>query len=239
MKIHRFFVKHKLEDLPEIYITDLDIIHQIKDVLRLKKGDSVCLFDGSGIEYFGKVKIIMKKESIISKEKIKSFSNNSKICLPVGMVKIKLSPSLIKKDKLEWVYQKATEIGVFSLNPIISERTEKQKINKERLGKIVKEASEQSGKIFIPEINEPQGLEDFLKENRENIYALDLCETKIDVSQMKGFDEVTILIGPEGGWGEKDLENFEKYNVKRISLGEQILRAETASIAASSLLLLG
>jgi 16S rRNA (uracil1498-N3)-methyltransferase len=200
-------------------------------VLRLKKGDPVDIFDGQGKLVSGRIKEVMKKVSIISEESL-NFSSTG------YTHKIHIAPALIKKDKFEWVVQKCTEIGVGSFFPIISERTEKMKINKDRLQKIIIEASEQSGKVLIPELHDTIALEDFLKQNQKNLFVLDFCETPIDVSQIKNLDEATFLIGPEGGWGESDQVLFEKYNVKKISLGNSILRAETASIAVASLTLL-
>lgn len=236
MKTHRFFIKQKIKDTPEITITDPGIIHQLKHVLRLQPGDPIILLDGTGIEYHSRIKVLLKKESIFSKEKIKNVGND------LGL-KINLASAMIKKDKYEWVLQKCTELGVYSFSPIISERTEKIKLNLDRADIIIKEAAEQSEKNTLPTIHEPVSLGYFLDNavtnNMKNIYALDLCETKIDVSHMKSLSEVTLLIGPEGGWGEEDKKLFEKYSIKMVSLGEQILRAETANIAVSSLLLLG
>jgi len=236
MKTHRFFIEQKIEDTPEIIIANPNIIHQMKNVLRLQPGDPIILLDGTGIEYHAKVKVLLKKESIFSKEKIKKVDEN------LGL-KLDLVPAIIKKDKYEWVLQKCTEIGVNSFSPVISERTEKTKVNMSRAEVIVKEAAEQSERNTLPIIKEPVSLEKFLENmvenNMQNIYVLDFCETKIDVSHLKSQSSVTLLIGPEGGWGEEDIKLFDKYSVKRISLGEQILRAETASVAVSSLLMLG
>jgi 16S rRNA (uracil1498-N3)-methyltransferase len=230
MKTHRFFIK-KIEEGPEINITDPDVLHQMHHVLRLKKGDPVDIFDGQGKHISGRIKEVLKKYSIISAESLKFSSTGY-------THKIHIAPALIKKDKFEWVVQKCTEIGVESFSPIISERTEKMKINEDRLQKIIIEACEQSGKVLIPKLYEPTNIEDFLKQNQKNLFALDFCETLIDVSQIKSLHEATFLIGPEGGWGESDQVLFEKYNVKKISLGNSILRAETASIAIASIVLL-
>jgi len=239
MKIHRFYIKEKIGNSAEITLSDPELIHQIKNVLRLKVSETIQLFDDFGdeldakIEKFESDSILVsggKKES--SKVILNSKSRSSK-------VKIKLALAVIKKDKYEWVAQKCTEIGVVSFIPIISERTEKMNLNKERLEKIIKEAAEQSDKNYLATLVEPIKLEDFLAEKHDNVFALDFCETLIDVSQIKELEEATFLVGPEGGWGESDLELFEKYNVPLVSLGEQVLRAETAAVAVASLTLLG
>ncbi len=235
-KVPRFFINQPIKESDqEISISDFDINHQIRDVLRLKKGDKIILLDGLGKAFFGKVKIFLKKNSIFSKEKLKSISTGYQ-------QSVKLSPAVLKKDKFEYLIQKCTEIGVESFHPIISERTEKTNLNFERLNKIAKEASEQSERYFLPKINLIKTLEEFLIENQKekNIFALQFNSKKIKISDFKKKKEsVIFLIGPEGGWGEKDLKLFEKYKVEKISLGEQILRAETASISVASLILLG
>lgn len=232
MKKHRFFINQNIENISEITLTDPVVIHQMKNVLRLQIGDPVIFLNGTDNEYHSRVKVISKKESIFSVEEIKKIDIQED-------KKINLAPALLKKDKFEWVLQKCTELGVHSFSPIISERTEKTKLNIDRGNIIMKEAAEQSGRVTLPILNEPISLEEFLQKRKENIYVLDFCETKIDVSHLKTLNEVTVLIGPEGGWGENDIKLFDEYSVKRISLGEQVLRAETASVAVSSLILLG
>lgn len=235
MKTHRFFVDQLLEDKDEIRITKDAVIHQMKDVLRLRVGDPVILLDGTGIEYHGRVKILIKKESIISKEKIKSFSNKNKI----NKIQVHLFASLIKKDKFEWVLQKATEIGVSRITPFISTRTEKQKIDMSRADKIIREASEQSERIDIPFLDEPVSLAHALNAAESIPIILDMDAPLIDVNQLRETNSIAIFIGPEGGWDAKDKILFDKKKVQYASLGTNVLRAETASVAAASLLLLG
>lgn len=236
MKTHRFFVNQNIENFPEITIADPVVIHQMKNVLRLQIGDPVIFLNGTDSEYHSKVKVISKKESIFSVEEIKKVDTKVE-------QKINLVPALLKKDKFEWVLQKCTELGVKSFSPIISERTEKTKLNLDRGNIIIKEAAEQSERATLPTLNEPVFLEEFLKKETknsiQNIYVLDFCETKIDVSHIKTLNEVTVLIGPEGGWGEGDKKLFEQYEIKIVSLGDRVLRAETASVGVASLISLG
>ena len=229
-KAPRFFIAEKIydESLSEnkLIISDEKIIHQIKNVLRKKEGESVVILDGRGSEFFGTIFELSKKEIKIEKDKINFY----------------------EKDNFEFVMQKCTEIGVKNFQPIISERTEKDNLNFERLEKITKEASEQSEKIFLPEIFQTKKLEEFLIEKTNNlsnesnfkIFALEFSFKKYEFSKFRKITgEIIFLIGPEGGWGEEDLKLFEKFNVEKVSLGSQILRAETASISLATLLLLG
>jgi 16S rRNA (uracil1498-N3)-methyltransferase len=236
----RFFIEEDLNQ-EEILLKDKNIIHQIQKVLRKKVGDEIILLDGKGIEFFGEIKEISKKEILISK--IKNNFYESEGVVKNKKQKIILAPSILKKDNFELVIQKCTEIGINNFQPIISERTEKNNLNFERLEKISREASEQSEKIFLPKILETKTIEEFLSEEKEKgdkIFALQFGSPKISKEEIENISEgIIFLVGPEGGWGESDLELFEKFNVQKISLGQQILRAETASISLSSILLLG
>lgn len=232
MKTHRFFVEENLENDGDITITNHTLIHQMRDVLRLRVGDPVILLDGKGNMLHGRVKVLMKKSSIISKE-------NMKKNLIFSKIKIKLCASLIKKDKFEWILQKATEIGVTEFQPVVSVRTEKQNLNMDRADKIVREAAEQSERLDLPTVSQPKSLEEVLEECETNSIALHMEGEKLNVSQFKDGQELCVFVGPEGGWDEKDMDLFKRHNVKIVSLGDQVLRAETASLAATALLLLG
>ncbi|MCB9805764.1 16S rRNA (uracil(1498)-N(3))-methyltransferase [Candidatus Nomurabacteria bacterium] len=236
MKTHRLFIDQKIEENQEITLTNPQVIHQVRDVLRLKKGDSLILLDGSNKEFLAKVKIIMKSKLVFE---VDVAGRRGRSTWQVDRPSVKLFISMIKKDKIEWVLQKCTEIGVDEFHPIISERTEKAKINVERAEKIIKEASEQSERTTLAKLFEIETLENVLQGCETPIYVLHMSGELVDLSQLKSKKEISILVGPEGGWGEKDLKLFEKYNVKIISLGDQVLRAETASVAVSSLVLLG
>lgn len=237
MKIHRFFIDQKIENQEEISLTNPELLHQMNKVLRLKEGDAVVLLDGSGKEFHGKIGIITKQVSSIYKENV-TLSTDEKD------VAVKLCPAILKKDKFEWVIQKVTEIGVNQVIPIISERTEKVGLNIERLKKISLEACEQSERSTIMDIAEPQTFEDFLKnKNNAEIFVLDFDGEIFDkekiISDKNSNKEIFVLIGPEGGWTNEERKYFAEKKIKSISLGKNILRGETASVAVATLLLLG
>ena len=224
MKIHRFFVGQIEERDGDLIVSDVDVIHQIKNVLRLQKEDSVVLLDGSGKEFFARVKIILKSESIFSKIKIKSN--------PQDIHKTNLYFSIPKKDKAEWVLQKGTELGANNFFPVISDRTEKINLKSERARIIIKEAAEQSEKVFLPTFHEPVKLNEAVKGlNSEETFYLELGVEKIDIQNLKDKMSLNIFVGPEGGWSEKDKDIFSQYKIKAYSLGDFVLRAETASVA--------
>ena len=134
--------------------------------------------------------------------------------------------------------QKATELGITKFLPIIFDRTIVRKINKERLEKVIIEATEQSNRINVPAIEEPQSLNLFLKNNDTDLIFTDLNSEnkKIDLNQLTS-NPTCIIIGPEGDFSEKEREEILKYKgVQSIKINENILRSETAVISAISII---
>jgi 16S rRNA (uracil1498-N3)-methyltransferase len=144
--------------------------------------------------------------------------------------------AVLKKENFELVVQKATEIGVAKIVPVITERTVKLGINMERLHKIIVEACEQSGRGFLPEIVEPMKLEFALKgaeSNDANLF-FHFSKTKISASD-KISGQVGLFVGPEGGWSDEEVNLAKDHNCKIVSFGDNVFRAETAAIIASYL----
>ncbi len=231
MRLHRFYI-NKIIDNEEVVIDDDRLIHQWRNVFRFNVGGEVILFDGSGFEYDCLIEKINNKEAIlriVAKRK--------------GVVpdrEVILYQSLIKKDKMEWVVEKATELGVSKIVPIISERSEKKGFNIERAQKIAIEASEQCGRADVPTVEGTQKIE----------YVMENCGGEIIIFDPRGLsmnheseifnhendfrNSVSIFIGPEGGWTEKEIERFKQVDAKILSLGNLTLKAETAVIVAIS-----
>ncbi len=231
MKLQRFFIENELSEGREVIITDADFVHQVFHVFRKKVGDEIILLDNSGFEFLSEIISLNKKEvnaKVLNKKPVENICNNEVV----------LFASLIKKDKFEWVLEKCTELGVSKFVPVISERSEKKGLNIERARKIIKEASEQSERGFMSEICEPLTLGEALEGLDYKAIALHLSGEVFEDKNLKDTAKLGIFIGPEGGWGEKDLELFEKYNIPLVTLGPQVLRAETASVAVSAKLLL-
>jgi 16S rRNA (uracil1498-N3)-methyltransferase len=230
MRLHRFYINQKIGK--EIRIEDRELLHQWQKVFRLKASDRVIVFNGGNSEYEGYFKILAKNEAVIVIDKEREVKNLNKIELHIFQ-------SIIKKDNFEFVVEKCTEIGVTAFHPIISERSEKKDLNIERLNKIAKEAAEQSGKTKLPAIFTPESLVKTIKAFDGELFALDFdgadfSKTFLTIKEGK----VGILIGPEGGWSDNEKMVFEEMGINSFSLGLQILRAETAAIAASALILI-
>jgi 16S rRNA (uracil1498-N3)-methyltransferase len=236
MRLHRFFIEEYLKNKKEVALYDDELIHQWKDVFRLNAGDKVILLDNTEYEYLSEFKTLAK-----GKAELKIIESN--VSLNIPKKEIWLLASVIKKDNFEWVLEKCTEIGVSHFIPVLSDRTEKKDINLERAHKIVKEASEQSGRGKLPMVYEPMTLKDALEEKQaESFIAFDQTGDFLDTStrdDIRGSENsLGIIIGPEGGWSSNELKLFESKNIPIYSIGVQVLRAETAAIAVSSLLLL-
>ncbi len=234
MKIHRFFLNNPLGE--EIVIKEKQLLHQWNNVLKFKIDENLILFDGKEkFDYVYTIKNINKWEVKLSlKEKNKNLSQKEEKGI------LNLYVSLIKKDNLDLILEKCTEIGVSEFTPIISDRVEKKNIasfNKERAEKLIIEATEQAGWGNIPILNKEEKLEEFLTSIKnsgeiEKVVILDITE-KENKQINNNIDKLYVLIGPEGGWTDNERDLFKKYNLKTISFGKNILRAETAAIIAS------
>ena len=207
--------------------------HYLSKVMRIKIGENFSLFNDNG-EWSAKVKNISKGlvEFIVIK-KLRQEENPREIWLA-------FSP--IKSNYLNFMMQKATELGITKFIPIIFERTIVRKINNERLKKIIIEATEQSNRINIPEIKNLKNLSEFLKNfpDNGNLIFCDINsrKEKIDtVLSKKRKGAICILIGPEGDFSE--IERQSIIDIKQstaLSLAHNILRSETAAIAAISII---
>ncbi len=235
MRLHRFFVgdiiNSFIKEGDRFDISDSDLVHQWKKVFRLKTGDNVILFDGSGFEYVCKIENMSKDSVEISTgtaKKIDPLEREVWVCM-----------SVIKKDNFEWVVEKCTELGVSHFLPIIADRSEKKDLNMDRLKKIAKEASEQCGRGDVPKIHEIITLEEsFLYDLPQEKFFFDLNGSDLSEKDLKDKKPVAIFIGPEGGWSEKEVSFFKSKNIETKILGKRVLRAETAAISATSLFLL-
>ena len=226
MRLHRFYIREKIGSKTTLTISYPEFINQWKRVFRLTPGNDVILFDNSGFDFFAKIHEYGHGTVTLS-----IFKSQENTILPSR--EIYLFASLIKKDNFEWITEKAVELGVSHIIPIISERSEKKNLNIERLEKIIIEASEQSGRGTIPILHEIMDLKSSLI-NFTHIKSIawDIDSTKF-VSQ-DIVDSTGAYIGPEGGWSSQEREFFKQHAVKIRSLGPQILRAETAVVAVLS-----
>ena len=202
--------------------------HYLNKVMRVKENEVFSLFNSNG-EWEAKILKISKSivEFQITKQ-IRQKENNKELWLA-------FSP--IKSNYQNFMIQKATELGVTKFLPIIFDRTVVRKMNKERLEKIIIEASEQSNRINLPTIEDAQNLKSFLKNNLMDLIFTDLNSDnqKIDKSKLTN-KPVCIIIGPEGDFSETEREEILDFKgVQPVKINENILRSETAVISAISI----
>ena len=219
---------------------DLDLIlekedaHYLTNVMRLREGDNVFLFNSKDGEFKGEIISSDKKNTKV--KLISKIENRNK---PGN---ISLIFSLIKSSKLDYLIQKCTEVGVRSFFPVISEKSVAKNLNIQRIERIIKESCEQSNQLYLPAIHAVEKLEKKLKSFDKNsiVFFADINSSnqKIDdVIKSNKNCEFYLLVGPEGDFSlkERDLLNSMS-NCIPISLGQNILRSETAAVVGLTIL---
>jgi len=232
MRLHRFFVEERIAPDIRLSIKDPKLLHQWQHVLRLKVGNEVILFDGFGMDHRCELASLDKKEAIcLVRESIKNAVAPTQ--------QFFLFASLIKKERFEWLLEKATELGVAQIRPIIADRSEVKAFNLKRAEDIVREAAEQSGRGSLPALYEPMELQNAFKEYYYfTSIAFDPYGKPFRKKEWAEAQKVGAFIGPEGGWSARELELFRERKISVYSLGTSTLRAETAAVAVTALLLL-
>ncbi len=202
--------------------------HYVSKVMRIKENEVFSLFNNSG-EWEAKILNISKS--------IVEFNVTKQLRQKENTKELWLAFSPIKSNYFNFMIQKATELGVTKFLPVIFERTIVRKINKERLEKIIIEATEQSNRITVPIIEEPQSLKNFLSNDLDLIFTdLNTVNTKIDLTKLTT-KPTCVIIGPEGDFSEEEREEILKFSgVQPIKINENILRSETAVISALSII---
>jgi 16S rRNA (uracil1498-N3)-methyltransferase len=229
VRLHRFYTGSELPLEHYVELTDQRLLDQWNKVLRFRPGQEVVLFDGLEHERLYAVNQLTK--AVAKLELITDFERK----LPSRNVY--LFWSLLKKDKNDWVLQKATELGVSHFVPLLAERSEKTGFNSERAEKIVMEAAEQCGRSDLPKIREPILLQSALHEYAGKL-PLFVCEQhELTKAKTPNYKDVGVLVGPEGGWSDAEKQLFLSQEVGRLPLGDFTLRAETAAVVASAKLL--
>ena len=229
--MHRFYVPDKLS-IGETSIESLQIVHQLTKVLRIKPGETVIFFDGSGFDYIAEI-VLYAQESMRVRI-VEKIANQRE--LPVQII---ICSALIKKDLMEWALEKGTEIGATRFVSLITERTLSRDMNVERGRKIIKEAAEQSGRAVVPDLSGTRTFDECLSEcETENGLAIvfhadpeaaDLKKIQT-VLKKKGVAPIYLFIGPEGGFTDDEIVRAKEAGACIATLFPTTLRAETASV---------
>lgn len=244
MTSNRFSIKQSNIRSSSVFL-DGEEHHHLSKVARIKPREKVWLFDERGTNYLARVEEITQERTrlaILERQ-----------VTPEPRVKITLAQALIKSKKMDSILQKATELGATTIIPVITTRTvvritERAEKKLERWQKIINAAAKQSKISFLPSIFSPVTLEKLVKE-RDEAKKLVLSENKGKYLRdilIRGSDSgvereeppssVLILVGPEGGWTSEEEEYILDHGYEAVSLGRQVLRAETASLSCLAMI---
>lgn len=224
----QLFYNPTLSESSNTFSFDKEESKHIVKVLRKKDGD--ILFVTNGLGYLFETQIILASDNKCTVEIINfSKKENPKFHLHLAVAPTKMN------DRFEWFLEKATEIGIQEITPIICDRSERKVINKERFEKIILSAMKQSNELFLPKLNPAVSFNDFIKKEKSGQIFIAHCEEtdkKTLKSVLKPNDDVLILIGPEGDFSEKEIAIALSNNFNPVSLGNTRLRTETAAVVA-------
>ncbi len=234
MRIPRIYTPQTLASNSSIEL-EAEASHHLLKVLRMDVGRPLVLFNGDGNQYSGAISRTTKKTAIVLIQKQEHKPN-------VSPIDIELAISLSKGDRFDWVLQKATELGITKISPLITERSE-VKLSGERLEKkmanwkkIIISACEQCQRNVIPLLNDVHPLQSFVEHNQSSVKLVLHHRSQDSLYNLKPEHSATLLIGPEGGLSDTEIQAAETKGFMPLKLGDRVLRTETAPIAALSIM---
>jgi len=234
MRISRLFINTTLS--PNALISlDEKASHYLTNVLRLKSNAPLVVFNGDGNQYSATIEAIEKKAVTLRTKDCEAVNNESPLS-------IHLAIALSKGDRMDWIIQKATELGVTAITPLTSERSE-VKLKGERLEKklqhwqqIAISACEQCGRNRVPAIHALSIADDWVKTVKAERKLVLHHRTEQTIDATRHIASAALLIGPEGGLSEREINAAEQQGFAALRLGPRVLRTETAPLAAITLL---
>lgn len=214
-------------------VLDLEQTRHLRDVLRLREGENVQLFDGAGREFLCRIERLEKRQTTLKIiEEISPKSSESHLDLTLAV-------AFLKGEKIDLVIQKAVELGVTRFVPIETKRADVKLKNAERKlerwRKIIVEASKQTGRAMLMQIEDPMKFKEFV----ESAVGTKILFSERDgksFDSIKSAKKITAIIGSEGGWEDSEIDFARDKDFQIITFGGRILRAETAAITIASVL---
>lgn len=209
-------------------LTEEDSAHCIR-VLRMKSGEEVFFTDGNGNFYTGTISDPDPKKCWVSIAETKQDYGRRNYSLHIAIAPTK------NIDRYEWFLEKATEIGIDEITPVICQRSERRVLKTERLNKVLLSAMKQSLKTYLPKLNEPVALDKFISGNTTEHKYICLMNAENHLkNKLITSENSLVLIGPEGDFTETEIALTRQHNFIPVSLGKSRLRTETAGIVAAS-----
>ena len=224
----QLFYNATINEATETFSFDREESKHIIKVLRKKDGD--ILFVTNGLGFLFKTEIVLASDSKCTVQMV-SFEKAAAAPFQLHLV---VAPTKMN-DRYEWFLEKATEIGIQEITPIICDRSERKVINIERFEKIILSAMKQSNELYLPKLNPAISFKEFMKQKNKGLQLIAHCEEtdkKTLKSILQSKTDVTVLIGPEGDFSEKEIALALEQNYIPVSLGNTRLRTETAAVVA-------
>jgi len=239
MSLSRFYIEQDLTQ-GRSYTLGKDLAHYLRNVLRLKPGSRVTLFNGQGGEYLAQIDAIQKREVSISVIQFEPTNRESQL-------RLRLGACIVKRDAMDAVIQKSTEMGVHEIQPLIADLTTVSVKSIKQRGEhwrgITISACEQCGRNTLPTLLSPITTHQWIPDQISDLkLAMDpsgthsLMEPYADLKGVAQPPGISVLIGPEGGLSEQELSLAESNGFLTTGLGQRILRADTAPVAVLSIL---
>lgn len=209
--------------------------HLIK-VLRKSEGDEVFITDGNGCFFTTKIAFANEKKCTVNVIKVELKQKNRAFHLHIAIAPTKLN------DRYEWFLEKAVEIGIDEITPIICKNSERKVIKVDRMKKIIQSAVKQSLQFYVPKFNEPILFDDFLNQQKASQKFIAHCEDENNKQFLqhiaKPENDILVLVGPEGDFTPKEIQKTLDLNFIPVTLGHNRLRTETAGVYITSLMTL-
>ena len=224
----QLFYNPNINETTESFSFDREESKHIIKVLRKKDTDILYVTNGLGFLFKTEITLASDNKCTV---KIISFEKEAS---PKFHLHLAVAPTKMN-DRFEWFLEKATEIGIHEITPIICDRSERKVVNAERFEKIILTAMKQSNVLNLPKLNKSITFKEFVKHKKEGLHLIAHCEEtdkKSLKSILKPNTNITLLIGPEGDFSEKEIASAIENNFIPVSLGNTRLRTETAAIVA-------
>lgn len=225
----QLFYNSEINTTSQQFTFDKTESRHIVRVLRKKEGDTIFITNGQGDLFTSEIEIANDKRCLVNILECKSYTKPWSYYLHIAIAPTKLN------DRFEWFLEKATEIGIDEITPVICDHSERKVLKLDRMEKIVHSAAKQSLKFHFPKLNEPKTFNEFINSEFNGQLFIAHCEEtskKSLKSALKSTENTTILIGPEGDFSSKEIQQSLEHNFIPVSLGASRLRTETAGIVA-------